>query len=75
MSLTEIKTAIEALSEKERCELNAWLQDWPADDWDRQMEADARSGRFTPLAREAEDAILAHPARTRSSVAVSRSIR
>jgi hypothetical protein len=56
MSLTEIKAAIEALSEKERCELNAWLQNWPADDWDRQMEADARAGRFDALAREAEDA-------------------
>ena len=56
MSLTEIKDAIEALSEKERCELNAWLQNWPSDDWDRQMEADASSGRFEALVREADDA-------------------
>ena len=56
MSLAEIKTAIGALSEKERCELNAWLQNYPADDWDRQMEADAESGRLDALVREAEEA-------------------
>jgi hypothetical protein len=56
MSLLEIKSAIEALSEKERCELSAWLQNWPADDWDRQMADDARAGRFDALVREAEQA-------------------
>jgi hypothetical protein len=54
MSLAEIKIAIGALSERERCELNAWLQDWPADDWDRQMEADALAGKFDTMMREAE---------------------
>lgn len=56
MSLDEIKTAIEALSERERCELNAWLQNWSADEWDQQMEADARSGKLANLAREADEA-------------------
>jgi hypothetical protein len=57
MSLTEIKNAIEALSDKERCELNAWLQDWKSDEWDRQMEADAQAGKFDSLVNEAVDAI------------------
>ncbi|MFA6241535.1 MAG: hypothetical protein WC655_11425 [Candidatus Hydrogenedentales bacterium] len=56
MSLTEIKTAIEALSERERCELNVWLQDYPTDTWDSQMESDARGGRLDSLVREAEEA-------------------
>jgi hypothetical protein len=56
MNLTDIKTAIEALSEVERCELNAWLQNWKADEWDRQMERDAKSGKFASLVREAEEA-------------------
>ncbi|NUM56408.1 MAG: hypothetical protein HUU46_22450 [Candidatus Hydrogenedentes bacterium] len=56
MSLTEIKTAIEALSERERCELNAWLQNFASDDWDRQMESDAKAGRMDALVREAEQA-------------------
>jgi hypothetical protein len=56
MGLSEIKSAIEALTEKERCELNAWLQNWEPDDWDRRMEADARSGEFDALIREGEAA-------------------
>ncbi|MDZ4861161.1 MAG: hypothetical protein SGI88_19490 [Candidatus Hydrogenedentes bacterium] len=55
MSLKEIKIAIEALSERERCELNAWLQNWPNDEWDREMQEDARAGRFADLAREADE--------------------
>ena len=44
------------LSEKVRCGLNAWYQNWTSDDWDRQMEADTNSGRFEALVREADDA-------------------
>ena len=55
MTIEEIKTAIESLSEKERCELNAWLQDWTPDDWDRQMEADVQAGKLDALANEAEE--------------------
>ena len=55
MSLTEIKDAIATLSEKERSELNAWLQNWKSDDWDRQMKADIEAGKLDNLAREAEE--------------------
>ena len=57
MTITEIKKAIECLSEKERCELNAWMQDWTLDDWDRQMEGDALAGKFDALAVEGEEAL------------------
>lgn len=53
MSLAEIKTAIGALSERERCELNAWLQEWTPDEWDRRMEGDAANGKFDDLIRDA----------------------
>lgn len=56
MSLIEIMSAIEELSPKERCELNAWLQNWPSDEWDLQMEADASAGKFDLLVREANEA-------------------
>ena len=56
MSLEEIQIAIEALSFEERAKLNAWLQNWPSDDWDRQMEADARAGKFEQMIREADAA-------------------
>ncbi|MBX7244643.1 MAG: hypothetical protein K1X53_04040 [Candidatus Sumerlaeaceae bacterium] len=55
-SLSQIKNEIESLSEKDRCELNAWLQNWRSDDWDRQMESDAAAGKFDEMAREAEAA-------------------
>ncbi len=57
MTIVEIKKAIECLSEKERCELNAWLQNWTSDAWDRQMEADAQSGKLDSLALEGEEAL------------------
>lgn len=56
MSIAEIKDAIEHLSEKERCELNAWMQSWTSDEWDLQMEADAQAGKLDDLASDAEEA-------------------
>jgi hypothetical protein len=47
----EIKAQIEALSWEERCELNALLQNWPEDDWDKQMASD---GKFDRVMDEAE---------------------
>lgn len=39
----------------ERAELNAWLQDWADDDWDRQMVADAKNGgKLAKLKRDEE---------------------
>jgi hypothetical protein len=56
MSITEIKTAIEGLSEEERCELSAWFLNLPMDDWDRQMQQDAKpGGKLHQLAREAAE--------------------
>jgi hypothetical protein len=43
-TVAEIKAAIDKLSPKERCELEALLHPWPDDEWDRQMSADAESG-------------------------------
>lgn len=46
----EIKTQIDALTWQERCELNAMLQSWPDDEWDRQM---ASEGKFDGMMEEA----------------------
>ncbi len=40
----ELKAAIDQLSPRERCELNALLQSWTEDEWDREMAADAAPG-------------------------------
>ncbi len=43
-TVVEIKQAIDQLSPKERCELEALLHPYEDDDWDRQMAEDAKPG-------------------------------
>ena len=46
MSVTEIEMAIRQLSVSERCELLETLVALDDDEWDKQMEEDAKSGRL-----------------------------
>ena len=46
----QIKAQIDALTWQERCALNALLQNWPEDDWDKQM---ASEGKFDRVMEEA----------------------
>ena len=55
MSVAEIKQAIDHLSLEERAELNRQLYGWEDDDWDRQMQDDARAGKFDALVRRAKE--------------------
>jgi len=48
-TVSEIKAAIESLSPRDYCELMAMLHPTVDDDWDRQMTADAASGRLDQL--------------------------
>ena len=51
----EIRLTIEKLTPRERAELNALLQNWTEDDWDRQMAADSvAGGKLDKLRQEAE---------------------
>ncbi|HLX96712.1 MAG TPA: hypothetical protein VKU37_13285 [Verrucomicrobiae bacterium] len=52
-TVAEIKEAIERLSPRERCELEALLHPRTDDDWDREMQADAAAGKFDRLKDEA----------------------
>jgi hypothetical protein len=45
-----IKAEIDALTWQERCELNALLQNWPDDDWDRQMASEGKFDRVMDTA-------------------------
>ncbi len=45
-TVVEIKEAIARLSVEEYAELMADLMDFPDDDWDRAMKADAAAGRL-----------------------------
>lgn len=52
----EIKAMIDALSPMEQSELNALVQDWPDDEWDKQMRVDCEPGGFLHKLRlEAEE--------------------
>jgi len=52
----ELRTMIDALSPMEQAELNALVQDWPDDEWDKQMKADAAAGKLDWMIEEAERA-------------------
>jgi hypothetical protein len=52
-TVTEIQEAIANLSPAERQELLRWLEQYKEDDWDRQISADAASGKLDFLAKEA----------------------
>jgi hypothetical protein len=50
----EIKVAIGKLSLTERGELERWLHGWIDDEWDKQIAADAGSGRLDKLLAEVD---------------------
>lgn len=52
----EIKAEIDKFSPRERCELNALMHPLPDDDWDKQMRADAESGKLDWMFKEVERA-------------------
>jgi hypothetical protein len=52
----ELKAMIDALSPMEQAELNALVQDWPDDEWDKQMRADCEpGGKLHKLMLEAQE--------------------
>ncbi len=52
----ELKAAIEALSPRDRCELNALLHPFDDDEWDKRMRADsAPGGKLHKIFLEAEE--------------------
>ena len=55
-TVVEIQEAIARLNENERGELRLWLNAYEEDEWDRQITADAASGKLDFLREEAETA-------------------
>lgn len=51
-----LEQEIVKLSRSERTALRQWLESYLADQWDREIETDARSGRLDRLARQALEA-------------------
>jgi hypothetical protein len=57
-TVVEIKEAIGRLSAEEYAELMAELMDFPDDDWDPAMKADAAAGRLDFIDRQVSRACL-----------------
>jgi len=52
-TLPEIQAAIKSLPANEGWKLLRWLEDYLNDEWDKEMERDAREGRLDHLMEEA----------------------
>lgn len=46
MSVQELEAAVTQLSKEELARFSQWFENYVADAWDRQIEADIRAGRF-----------------------------
>jgi hypothetical protein len=53
MGISEIENAVRQLSPEELTRFRRWFAEFDADQWDRQIEADAKSGKLDKLADEA----------------------
>lgn len=53
MSIDELKRAIVQLPAEELSQLTAWLEEYQAEAWDRQIELDAKSGKLDKLIQKA----------------------
>ena len=56
MSVEELEAAVTQLSPDELARFADWLEDYRADEWDRQIEADAQAGRLDALGQKADEA-------------------
>ena len=55
MSITEIEQAITELSPEELARFREWFDEYYAEMWDKQIEADAKSGRLDKLIAESDE--------------------
>jgi hypothetical protein len=49
VTLPEIQKAIQELPEKEQWKFKEWLDEFMADQWDREIERDAAAGKFDKM--------------------------
>jgi hypothetical protein len=52
--IEEIEGAVKELSTEELSAFRAWFSEFDADAWDRQFEADVKSGKLDALAERAQ---------------------
>lgn len=54
MSVQELEAAVLRLSPEELARFAEWLDEYRANEWDRQFEADVAAGRLDALGRQAD---------------------
>ena len=54
MSVQDLETAVTQLSKEELARFSQWFEEYVADTWDRQIEADSLAGRFDPAGQRAK---------------------
>ena len=54
MSVQELENAIRQLSHEDFARLAQWIDEYRAEQWDRQIEADIRAGRLDEAGRRAD---------------------
>jgi hypothetical protein len=55
MSIEDLESAVSRLSATELARFREWFDDFAADQWDRQIEADIVAGRFDAAGRKADE--------------------
>jgi hypothetical protein len=55
MSIKELERAVSELPPQEFAEFAAWFEEFAADQWDRQIEADVAAGKLDRLAKQADE--------------------
>jgi hypothetical protein len=53
MGIQELEQAITQLPPKELARFRKWFDEFDAQVWDKQLEADAKSGKFNKIAEQA----------------------
>jgi hypothetical protein len=54
MSVQEIESAVAQLSADELAKFSTWFEEYVAEAWDRQFEADVKSGKLNALGEQAD---------------------
>ena len=54
MSVQELEAAVTHLSKQALAAFSQWFEQYVADKWDRQIEADIRAGRFESAGKRAK---------------------
>jgi hypothetical protein len=54
MSVQELESAVSQLSVEELAKFTTWFEEFVADAWDREFEADVKAGKLDALGKEAD---------------------